>query len=410
MKKVVSCLLILLICYAAILPVSGSQVEPEPGDILGIRQYAAYLMKKEYDYEVIVAVVDSGVAPIDILNGRTVAGYDFVNNDSDASDDYSASGHGTFIAGQIAGVTHGLPVKIMPVKVAADTDASVDSVADGIRFATDNGADIINLSVSGISSDCEKIDSAVEYAFSKGITVVACAGNGATLIDEYCPAHNECAITVSMTDNEGNFVDAYSNYGRYVDVCAPGLAISGYDVNNGIHKLSGTSMSAAFISAGAALVKLDNPSYVNTRIEEKIKSVCKDLGEDGFDNYYGYGMPDFRGLIDCKLSISDYENSNGRKVLPGSYITFFAESDNLPEGSEITWYVNGDKIETGEECKVEFQKNTEIYCESSDYLGRLVRSEIQSVKVRSGLFGRIAAFFAKLFRISTEYEQKARND
>ncbi len=128
---------------------------------------------------IIVAVVDSGIsADHPLLQGRVLnTGYDYVNDDSDPSDDL---GHGTHVAGIIADCTQGLNVKILPEKVIkANGEGDASDIAKGIRAAVDQGAKIINYSISGpIVANDYSIDNAIDYALSHGVVVVAAAGNG----------------------------------------------------------------------------------------------------------------------------------------------------------------------------------------------------------------------------------------
>ena len=291
-------------------------------EALGVGSYADEI---EYspDANVTVAIVDSGVAPIDFVKDKLVEGYDFVENESGGAIDESVDSHGTFLASIVADCVKDAAVSIMPVRVLTSKTGSLINAVNGIYYAADNGADVINISLGGVLNNCKSLDDAVAYANSNNVSVVVCAGNSKQDIYNYCPAHNECAITVSAINSDLEFAadfmssnSAYgSNFGEEVDVCAPGVNIVGYGADGNLKTLSGTSMSAAFISACAALVRLANPDFTADVVQEKIKESCTDLGAEGFDVYYGCGLPDM-----CKIEayepVAPYVTGITVKTLP----------------------------------------------------------------------------------------------
>ena len=292
MRRLVS----FLIALSVIESICISAKATDYSSTIGLNVYADFLNVKSIENTVTVAVIDSGVADIEAVCDRLVTGYDFQDNDSDPSNDISSDSHGTFIASVIAEAAKGLPVKIMPVRILENKDVSVDNLVKGIKYAVDNGADILNISIGGEVTDCGEIDEAVKYADEKNVTVIVAAGNSKKEIITYCPAHNESVITVSSVTQD-NVRAKYSNYGDSVDCCAPGDNVDGYNADGEKTTANGTSFSAAYISAGAAMIKLEHPEYPAQEIQQIIKSVCIDLGDVGKDKYYGYGLPDFKRLI-----------------------------------------------------------------------------------------------------------------
>jgi len=185
---------------------------------------------------VIVAVLDTGVGYEDYkqftllpdLKGITfVKPYDFVANTKHANDDH---GHGSHVTGTIAQVTNNgigvagvaRNVKIMPLKVlSASGSGSVAGIADAIRYAADNGASVINMSLGG-AFPSNVLKKAVKYAYDKGVVVVCAAGNESRGRVGY-PAAYPGAIAVSATRGD-EAVTFYSNYGKDIDIAAPGYA------------------------------------------------------------------------------------------------------------------------------------------------------------------------------------------
>jgi serine protease len=234
---------------------------------------------------VIVAVIDTGVAyenwskfhrVPDLAETRFAKGWDFVGNTAHGVDDH---GHGTHVAGTIAQSTHngvgvaGVARKaiIMPLKVlSASGSGSVGAIADAIRYAADNGAKVINMSLGGRfrSTILEK---AVKYAHDKGVTVVCAAGNDGSKRVSY-PAAYPGAVAVAATQYDET-TTFYSNAGKEIDVAAPGgntqvdqnndgmpdgvlqnTIVIGDPTRDGYFPFMGTSMASPHAAGVAALI------------------------------------------------------------------------------------------------------------------------------------------------------------
>ncbi|MDE6501318.1 MAG: leucine-rich repeat protein [Ruminococcus sp.] len=256
-------------------------------------KYSEYL-GNNYDSSVVVAVVDTGVAYHDLLQGRILdTGYDLVDNDSDPNDKHF---HGTHVAGTVVDCTPNLNINIMPVRVLDENgNGSTLNVGNGIRFAAENGADVINLSLGG-KGNSRYIDDSIEYAVENGVTVVVAAGNKGDNTINYCPAHLDNCIVVSACDSENNKAN-FSNYGNSVDVTAPGVDIRSCIPGGSFKSLNGTSMATPHISAAAAMIKYADKNATPAQIEQTIKDISLDLGDRGKDVYYGYGLPKLSKLI-----------------------------------------------------------------------------------------------------------------
>ncbi len=295
-------------------------------EALGLDKYAEYISENQGgSAEFKVAIVDTGVEDIEPLKDRLIEGYDFVENDSDAFEDTSEDSHGTFLAGIVADCTKDTPVKIMPVRVIELDEGYLSIAVNGIYYAVDNGARVVNISLSGVKGMCSSLDEAAEYAEKNNAVVVACSGNFRKNTSGVCPAHIESVITVSAVGESLEFSYAYSDFGESVDVVAPGDNIVSYGADGNLKTLYGTSMSAAFISAGAALFMIENSACNPSQVQTAIKSVCTDLGDEGFDIYYGNGIPDFSKFIDnsfvfvtgVEFSLDDLKCLVGSSCLPG---------------------------------------------------------------------------------------------
>jgi thermitase len=243
---------------------------------------------------VTIAIVDSGVDYLHPdLAGKVLAGIDLVNGDSDAMDD---NGHGTHVAGiaaaatnngeGISGVSWG--AGILPVKVLnASGNGTYVNVANGIIWATDHGAQVINLSLGGASPSIV-LEDAVNYAYTRGVVQVGSTGNSGGSLVLY-PAHYAPVIAVAATD-ASNIRAAFSNFGNQVDLSAPGDQIYSLYPGGGYGYRSGTSMAAPYVS-GLAAILIGLPGNYNAGwVENQMETTALDLGAPGWDPYYGFGL------------------------------------------------------------------------------------------------------------------------
>jgi subtilisin family serine protease len=227
---------------------------------------------------VVVAILDSGVDPAHPdLRGGLVPGFDFVGRDDTPADD---NGHGTAVAGVIgARADNGVGISgicprcsLMPVKVAtASGTASDATVASGMTWAVDHGARVINLSLGG-SSFSRAVDEAIRYATARGAIVVSAAGNNGTTTAFY-PAANEGVLSVGSTDRADRLY-AWSNYGSWVDVSAPGCAFT--TVLGGRYAdFCGTSASAPLVAGLVGLALSAAPAASSGEIEAAVSATAR---------------------------------------------------------------------------------------------------------------------------------------
>lgn len=244
---------------------------------------------------VVIAVLDSGInAAHPDLAGKILPGYDFVNNVSDPVDDF---GHGTAVAGTliaagnnnvgVAGVSYGC--RILPVKVMdAWGSASHSAIAEGIEFAVQKGARIINLSLGGDWSS-STLQNAINYAWSNNVLVVAAAGNNGSTTPQYPGACDHVlAVASSSPDDSRSW---FSSYGSYVTIYAPGENIwtTQRDLSNPYGAWSGTSFSSPVVAGVAALVLSLKSSLANEELFDVLKQTSDDLGAPGYDAVFSYG-------------------------------------------------------------------------------------------------------------------------
>ncbi|MBN2644921.1 MAG: S8 family serine peptidase [Desulfuromonadaceae bacterium] len=302
---------------------------------------------------VVVAVVDTGIAyedyqqPVqinrvkwgtidyshapDLAQTGFVQGYDFINNDTHPNDD---EGHGTHVAGTIAQSTNNnlgvagiaFNASLMPVKVLDNTGSgSYDAIADGIYYAADNGADVINLSLGG-SSPSITLENALAYAYEEGVTIVCASGNdGYADSISYPAAYDAYCLAVGATRYDDT-VTGYSNRGSSLDLTAPGGDTSvdqdGDGYPDGIlqqtfgddpaafdyYFYQGTSMAAPHVSGVAALLISQDPSRTPNEIRAILQESATDLGQPGWDPDYGWGR------LDAAAALNPVAVSNTRPV------------------------------------------------------------------------------------------------
>ena len=219
----------------------------------------------------IIAVVDTGVDPNQPdLKGRVLKGWDFVNNDAKANDD---NGHGTAVAGvAAAGADDGVGIagicwhcEILPVKVLNKAGSGRNSnIAAGIVWATDHGADVINMSLAG-PYPSNAVANAVAYARNHGVVVVAAAGNEGSRRRFY-PAAYPGVISVGAT-NGSDHLYPWSNRGSWVKVSAPGCAYTGSTGPIRWTWWCGTSFATPVVAGIAALIKSERPGMSRSSIE-----------------------------------------------------------------------------------------------------------------------------------------------
>ncbi|WP_084725776.1 S8 family serine peptidase, partial [Streptacidiphilus melanogenes] len=251
--------------------------------------------------KVVVAVIDEGVrASHQDLSAAVLPGKCFYSACS-ASVDTSGDGHGTAMASLIAGRGHGADstegvmglapsARILPMDAElSSTVSGSEQIANAVRYATDSGARIIDMSFgSGAGSDVLK--AAIAYAESHDVVLVASAGNdGAAKLS--WPAAYPGVVSVGAVDAEGKpWVD--SNYGPGLTLAAPGVNIVAAGANSDSeYRLSdGTSDAAAYVSAEAALVRAEYPGLTAGQVVNRmVKSALNPTGRV-HDDHYGYGI------------------------------------------------------------------------------------------------------------------------
>lgn len=250
--------------------------------------------------DVTVALIDTAVMlnHSDLKNRFVNSGYDYsVDGLSNADYDKKLQGsyyaHGTFVAGVIADNTMN-NVKILPYKVVAygASNFKASAVISAINDAVDRGVSVISISLSTASSP-SSFKTAVQNAVNKGVCVCVAAGNDNEELMYKYPACSPGAITVSALNKNCTSLASYSNYGKEIDFCAPGSSIKSTvptSTGSGYDEKSGTSFSAPYLAAVCANIKSVDKNLSRDEVYSVISDFAVDLGDKGYDTYYGNGL------------------------------------------------------------------------------------------------------------------------
>ncbi|MBR7836175.1 S8 family serine peptidase, partial [Actinospica durhamensis] len=298
---------------------------------------------------VTVAVIDSGVDPNQPdLQGSLLPGINLVNPENpgaDTSDDNNES-HGTSIATIIAAHAHesngnqygmvGLAdqAKILPIKTGTGSNGGSNPATDAaIRYATDHGARVINISY-GTNGQCpQDVVDSIDYALSHNVVVVAATGNTAISGNQVgCPAPVPGVIDVSAIAQNGQ-MDQYSHYGSDVTVAAPGVGIEIGLIGGKYGENNGSSLAAPWVAAEAALIIGLHPTWTQGQVVSAIidntAQAASGQTQHGkrFDDHIGYGV------IDPVAALGAAEPASTTNPLGGPAVVSTAGSSTAPSAN-----------------------------------------------------------------------------
>jgi subtilisin family serine protease len=352
----------------------------------------------------IIAVVDTGVfASHPDLSGKILPGYDYVNNDSDPADDY---GHGTEVSGTAAAFgNNGVGVagvafanQILAVKVLDSTGSGTYSaIVNGITYAADHGARIINLSLGGPSSS-SSLQSAIDYAWSKNIVTVAAAGNSGNNTLQYPAACNH-VVAVSATDSN-DALASFSSYGTDVALSAPGVNIATTSMDGGYVSVSGTSFSSPIVSGVVALMATVNPQLSNAQLVALLEQNTDDLGAVGYDTFYGNGRVNaYKAVTAARASLTAADTvaptttvtaPTAGSTVSGTVTMTATATDNVGV-TKVEAYVDGQLVGSSATAPANLSWNTSTYANGAhslqsfayDAAGNVGKSTVVNVTVQN---------------------------
>ena len=299
---------------------------------------------------IVIAIVDSGsdldhedLRPNIILPGRDLVGASYTtmieDNDPDVKSD--STDHGVRVSGLASAVSdNGIGIssvafnaKLLIVKTGADNNATaIYRGYEGIKYAADNGANIINCSWGGPAGGSYGQD-IINYAIAKGCLIIAAAGNEGSIEPEY-PAFYSGVMAVASVDNSDRR-SSYSNYGSHISLSAPGETFSTGNRNN-YTIARGTSFSVPLVSGTAALVKTRFPNFDMSQVREQIRVTSDniDAGNVNFAGLLGKGRLNvFRAVTETPPSIRQQkitlvDKSRG-SIPPGDTLRIFLDLKNF---------------------------------------------------------------------------------
>jgi len=305
--------------------------------------------------DITIALLDTGVSPSHPdLSHKLLRGYDFYNNDDDARDD---EGHGTYTAGVaaassnngagIAGICWGC--KILPVKVLGSRGQGDDAtIAQGIRWAVDQGVRIISMSLGG-PEDTLVMRDAVSYAHDHNVLIIAASGNGqADGNRPNYPAAYPTVLAVSAT-NSTDGVTGFSTTGSFVDIAAPGVGLwstiwsprdgDTYGVENG------TSASCPHVAGAAALALTLRPDLSADQLAEVLEAAADDQGSPGKDPEYGFGRLNLLRTVQLASDPNILSRSRIQGVVTGAQggqvtVTLSNGQQTQPDGNGVYRFEN----------------------------------------------------------------------
>jgi hypothetical protein len=321
----------------------------------------------------VIAILDTGVdSTHPDLAPNIVPGWNVYDNNADTADVY---GHGTAVAGTAAAAANdgigsaGLAwgAKIMPIRIS-DTNgyAYFSTVAQGIYWAADHGARVVNVSFNGVAGSAT-VQAAADYLRAKGGVVVVAAGNSGA---EEAIAPSASLLAVSATDR-GDIKAGFTSTGAYVDLAAPGVGILTTTRGGGYGSASGTSFASPLVAGAAALAISANPALTADQVDAVILTTARDLGAAGYDTTFGSGLLNAGAIVTAALSqkVSAPIDAQAPSVaissplggtVSGLVPVNVSASDNVGVAS-VDLYVNGKKIATDNAVPFSFSWNSSTF-------------------------------------------------
>ena len=327
-RNAVAFLALILGAQVFMLCATHASASDSVNDPLAPEQWGWHRIGADHAYEygnfgsgIVVAVLDTGInTSHPDLSGNIIEGWNYVDNNDDVTDN---DGHGTMVTGIIAAMANNSVgivgvasnVSIMPLKVLSTSGGSWIDLDRAILRAAHSGARIITMSLGGEYSRLSMaMEAAINHAYQDGCILVAAAGNDNNS-EPFYPAACENVIAVGAID-QTSIKASFSNYGNYIDFCAPGVNIVTTSKNGNYVYGSGTSFAAPFVAGVIALMISKYPQLTNEQIISTLTTQAEDLGEIGWDQYYGWGLvdayaactetpiPEFNSLLPVLLALT----------------------------------------------------------------------------------------------------------
>jgi len=306
-----ACLLSAVPAFAADGAGTGYSYESEQWNLTMINAEGAFA-KEALGQGIRVGVLDSGINPHADFGERLLPGHNYMEDAVDENDTSDSLGHGTGVAGLIAGANErgcigtAPGAMLVPLKVTDGKEVQISAVCRAIYGGIDDyGCKVLNLSL-GIPEEYECLKEAMDYAAEKGVIVVAASGNDRTSTIYY-PAGYDSVIGVGAVNQDGT---AYSRSAHNSSVCvtAPGVRVRSTGNDGGYTYCTGTSFAVPQVAgAVAALLGID-PTLTPEQIMELLSKTATDRGAEGYDESFGYGILNLTACVEAlteELTIQD---------------------------------------------------------------------------------------------------------
>ncbi len=300
-----------------------------------------------YGNDIKVAVIDSGCFEHEDLKNNLLEGKNYLTGTTDVTDN---NGHGTHVSGIIAAEMNDFGIvgiapkaKIVPLKCFDPShDTYVEDILDAIYDAVDvYGCKIINMSW-GLKNDDPFLQEAIDYADSKGVILIAAVGNyGSTTM--YYPAAYENVIGVSSVGVDKN-KSSFAQYNKSVLVTASGEKVKSTYKDGGYQILQGTSQVAPMVSGMAAIALSMNEDMTSEEFRQLLTETAEDLGENGYDVKFGYGLVNEDALIDRLMQNIEYYVSPINIRDGDAYVLIKNTTESILKASSIFSEYDNDKF------------------------------------------------------------------
>lgn len=297
---------------------------------------------------IIVAILDSGANQHTDLTLRVLQGRNIPNETDDGSD--VCSSHGTHVSGIIAAEgNNGVGVagicwtaSILPIVVVDPCGGYETWAADGLIWAVDHAADVINMSLQYVSG-IEYFHDAILYGEAAGVLMVAATGNSNGNI-AYPAKWPETVAVGAMTNTDDRW--SSSNYGPEIDLCAPGKDVTSSTFTTSYSAKSGTSFACPHVAGAAALALTVDPTLSDVELRSLLISTTRDIALVGFDEATGWGCLDLGALMGKVVAAGPLADINGDGIVDGADLTLLLGAwgdvcDGCPEDLSGDGMVDG---------------------------------------------------------------------
>lgn len=291
-----------------------------------------------YGNEIKIGVIDSGCYPHEDLKDNLLPGKNYLDGSTDTTD---TIGHGTHVSGIIASEMNGsgmvgvapkakiVPLKCFDLYQSTYTWHLIPAVRDAVDVF---GCQIIHMSL-GVPGDSIKFHEIIQYALDKGVIVVASVGNDGKQTFYY-PAAYEGVIgvgSVGISKTKSRF----SQYNSSVFLVAPGESVKSTGYHGGYQLMSGTSQAAPMVTGAIAAALSAKETLSQSDIETLLAETAEDLGQEGYDTSYGYGLLNTKAFFDKLLERSEYYVSPINQTEQGAYVLIQNRTEEILKANSI---------------------------------------------------------------------------